>query len=127
MSGHAIPTGEVTRITFMLSLPDMARVDAALIPGKTYYRFATDDSIEDGELRPDEKLFEPLAQSLLGVFEAESDAASPGIEPLQFTLFVNNVRVTPATLTRATLRSFANLLADAHPEFGFMHSVIAAR
>ena len=39
----------IDRITFMLASDD-ARCDATLTPEKIYYRFLTEDSLEDGEL-----------------------------------------------------------------------------
>lgn len=108
----------VDRISFMLSLPDMARVDATLVPGKTYYRLATEDSLEDGELKSDGGSFNDFAADLLNTFSGGVEAPSD-ISPLKFSLFVNNRLAKPAVLNRHALLEFMQKLAEQHGEFDF--------
>ena len=55
---------ECRRLTVMMRVADVARADIALTPDRIYYRFATDDSIEDGELPASKEDFGALAARL---------------------------------------------------------------
>lgn len=116
----------VDRISFMLSLADVARVDATLVAGKTYYRFATDDSLEDGELAGSGETFNGFAAELLNAFSAGVEV-SGDITPLKFTLFVNNRIVQPAVLNHHTLLHFTEILASRHSEFDFAVNLVHSR
>lgn len=105
----------ITRITFMLANED-ARCDAMLTAERTYYRFMTEDSLEDGDLPGLGERFETEAEALLDCFRASPEISS-SIEPLRFQLFVNNVAVKPVTLNRSTLRAFTRHLAELYQEF----------
>lgn len=104
----------------MLSVADRARADVTLTPDKVYYRFATEDTLEDGELPgkyPD--VFGSFALKLLGSFRA-GVGVSASTDPVRFTLFVNNTKAIPEVLNDTTLREFINLLANAFDEFDFL-------
>jgi hypothetical protein len=109
----------VDRITFMLKIEDNARADVAMTPDKTYYRFATLDTLEDGELPGLGDNFGKFAEELLAAFNA-GVGTSANIDPVKFTLFVNNRVAQPVILNNDTLRVFINKLAAAHDEFGFL-------
>lgn len=109
----------MNRITFMISVPDQIRADVAMTEDKTYYRFATDDSIEDGELPGLKKEFDKFTEHLLESF-TPGIGITTDISPVKFTLFVNNVVVRPAVLNRDTLRAFISKLADKYNEFTFL-------
>jgi hypothetical protein len=109
----------IDRITFMLKIEDNARADVAMTPDKTYYRFATTDSLEDGELPGMGDKFGTFAEQLLASFNA-GVGTTASIEPVKFTLFVNNRIANPVILNNDTLRAFVNKLESAHDEFGFL-------
>jgi hypothetical protein len=109
----------VDRITFMLKIEDNARADVAMTPDKTYYRFATLDTLEDGELPGLNEKFGNFAEDLLSSFNA-GVGASADISPVKFTLFVNNRVAQPVILNNDTLRKFVSTLADKYDEFGFL-------
>ena len=60
---------EIKRLTIMLRVADVARADIMLVPERVYYRFATEDSLEDGELAavPD---FEAVTAELIEAAKA---------------------------------------------------------
>ncbi len=93
-----------------------ARCDATLTADKTYYRFMSEDSIEDGELPGLKECFESEVATLLDCFHASPELSS-SIEPLRFRLFVNNTLVHPVTLNRSSLRKFMSRLASLYIEF----------
>jgi hypothetical protein len=109
----------IDRITFMLKVEDNARADVAMTPDKTYYRFATLETLEDGELPGLGDNFGKFADDLLASFNAGVGTSS-SIDPVKFTLFVNNKIAQPVILNNDTLRSFVGKLASAHDEFGFL-------
>jgi hypothetical protein len=109
----------IDRITFMLKIEDNARADVAMTPDKTYYRFATVDTLEDGELPGLGDKFGAFAEALLASFNAGVGASS-SIDPVKFTLFVNNRIANPVILNNDTLRAFVSKLEGAHDEFGFL-------
>lgn len=101
----------------MLKVDDTARADLALTPERTYYRFATDSSIEDGELKAVEN-FDVLAAEII-------DAAIPleGEQPLssqvKLQMFVNN-RLSPEKPTEQSLRRLLRVIVPLSPEFSFL-------
>lgn len=115
--------GGVSRLTFMLKRGDEARVDAMLTADRTYYRFVTDDSAEDGDLPGAGDQFPTWIKELLDCFKP-AVGVTGDIKPLEFKLFVNNVAVTPTALNGDTLMRFAEVLASRHDEFGFVVSLI---
>lgn len=112
----------VDRLTVMLSVPDVGRADVAMTADKTYYRFATDDSIEDGELPG---LHERFSDAVLHALEAFSPGVNVAadIAPMRFTLFINNRSVAPAVLNPETLRTFTRRLANLYAEMAFVASL----
>lgn len=119
MSSPAVESDAVNRVSFMLSVPDTARADVTLTPERTYYRFATEDTMEEGELKAIADDFQSFTVRLLEVFKAGASIPS-SIEPVRFSLFVNNVHVRPEILNNATLRSFIRIMAESCPEMSFL-------
>ena len=113
---------DIKHVTVMMRIDDTARADISLTPDRSYYRFATDSSIEDGQLAPIAG-FEHVAQAVV-------DAARPleGERPLpsdlRFQLFVNNV-LTPAGATEESLSRVVEVLSPLTPEFSFLQGFIA--
>lgn len=103
----------------MLSVEGTARADVMLTADRTYYRFATVDSVEDGELPGHPDTFDAFAGELLAVFNDSTSDGAP-IDPVRFTIFVNSTRVTPLTLNNDTLRTFIEKMARYAEEFAFM-------
>lgn len=109
----------IERLTFMISYGDIARADIALTSDKCYYRFMTEDSIEDGELPGAHEEFETLAVQLCNIFKP-GVGISKDITPLHFTFFINNQSVTPAVLNHDTLRSWSEKLTEHYNEMSFL-------
>lgn len=106
------------RITVMMRVDDTARADMAFTADRTYYRFATDSSIEDGELAP-------LRFDLHELVDAATPRAdeTPLDAELQFRLFVNNLQTMTGT-TEQALRRLVDLLADNAAEFTFLRGFL---
>lgn len=108
---------DIRNITVMLMAGDEARVDIAITPARTYYRYATDSSIDDGELDVVEN-FETVAQSIV-------EAASPrdGEQPLdggvRLQFFVNN-RISSGRPTVQSLDRLIGVLMPLAAEFSFL-------
>lgn len=106
------------RLTLMLRADDTARADIALTPDRTYYRFATDSSIEDGELGPVGGDFDCVAAGLL-----EASAAREGEKPLdadmRVQIFEDN-RLLPTPVSEESVGRLADALAALAPEFTFV-------
>lgn len=107
----------IRRLTIMLREADVAQASLALTPERTYYRFATEDSIEDGELAPIAD-FAAVAQTI-----AEAALPQEGEHPLppetKMQVFVNNVVMRQAP-TRESMRRVVDLLMPLAPEFAFV-------
>jgi len=101
----------------MMRVEDTARADIALTHDRSYYRFATDSSIEDGELG--------AVADFTATATAIIDAALPrdGETPLpasvRFQLFVNN-RIAPEAATEQSLRRVIGIVEPLWPEFAFI-------
>lgn len=109
---------EIKRLTMMVRVDDTARADIALTPERTYYRFATDSSIEDGELAAIEGKFDAVAGSLVKAVEA-----LPGETPLpdevKMQIFVNN-RLHGIAASGQSLRRLVDALQPLAAEFAFL-------
>lgn len=110
---------DINRISFMFSVENRARADVMLSSDRTYYRFATEDSMEEGELPGNPEHFDEFARELLDVFRA-GVGVNASTDPVHFTLFVNNTRVTPEVLNNDTLRRFICRMARYADEFAFL-------
>lgn len=108
----------VDRLSFMLSVPDAARADVTMTPERTYYRFMTEDSLEDGELDGLHEKFGEFISETLGSFRAGVGVSAP-IDPVRLNMFVNNRKVEPEVLNNTTLRMFIRALMKGHDEFAF--------
>lgn len=106
------------RLTLMIGVADTARADIALTPERIYYRFATDESIEDGELPAAKEDFRTLSLRLLEAAEADKDE-TPVPDEVKVTLFVNNRRREIAVSEKSLRRLIEELCAVAD-EFMFL-------
>lgn len=113
----------IDRLTFMLAYADKARADVTLTADHCYYRFMTEDSLEDGELPGLREHFDEFSTRLCDVF-SPGVGASHDIGPVRFTLFVNNSRVEPVVLNNDTLALFAETLASEYDEMSFLRAII---
>lgn len=105
------------RITLMFKVVDRARADIALTPKRTYYRFATDDSIEDGELGAVNDFDAVMAEIIDAAMPREGE--SPLDSEVRFQLFVNN-RLAPEKPTEQSLRRVIRVLLPLNAEFAFL-------
>ena len=112
-------TAAVDRVSFMLSVTDVARADVTMTPEKTYYRFMTEDSLEDGELPGLKDDFAPTVSKAIEGFKAGVGVSSP-TDPVKFSLFLNNRKVIPEILNNGTLARFLDVLKTVYAEFSFL-------
>lgn len=101
----------------MLRVDDRAHASIALTPDRSYYRFATDDSIEDGELAP----VSDFASTALRIADAAlpQEGETPLSDGVRMQVFVNNVLMQQKP-TEQSLRRVVNLLAPLQAEFSFL-------
>jgi len=108
---------DINRVTLMMKVEDTARADVAITPERTYYRFATDLSIEDGELGAVEN-FKALAAELIDA-ALPRDSETPLPTDIKLQLFVNN-RLSPEQATEQSLRRILSVVVPISPEFSFL-------
>lgn len=109
---------EIKRLALMVRVSDDARADIALTPDRSYYRIATDDSIEDGELHA-VKDFENAARAVVEAYTPLPGDAALGAE-MRVQLFVNNRLQTPPA-TEGSLQRLIAAVAPLMPEFEFLY------
>lgn len=112
---------DINRITLMMRVEDTARADLALTPDRTYYRFATDSSIEDGELAAVENFAAVAAEIIDAAMPREGE--SPLATEVRLQLFVNN-RLSPEAPTEQSLRRVVRTVAPLAAEFSFLQGFI---
>lgn len=110
-------SADTNRITLMLRVDDRARADIALTPDRSYYRFATDSSIEDGELTAVAD-FAAASASIIDAY-MPNDNEQPLPADIRLQLFVNN-RLAPEAPTEQSLARVVDALIPLHPEFAFL-------
>ncbi len=106
----------------MMRVEDRARADLALTPERTYYRFATDSSIEDGDL-PAIADFETAATALLEAVKGADDE-KPLTGDMKVQIFVNN-RLDNSLITEQSLRRLVSSLEPHAAEFAFLRGFLA--
>ena len=104
---------------------DTARADIALTPERTYYRFATDSSIEDGELRKIDD-FESIALDIKAKATA-LDGEENLPEGIRMQLFVDNRLFVSHQngCSEQSLSRIIHILTSLLPEFEFLRGFIA--
>lgn len=106
------------RLTLMMRVEDTARADVALTPERTYYRFATDSSIEDGELAPAAD-FDTVAARI--VADASMRDGEALLDPkVKVQIFIDN-RLQNIQVSEQSLRRIADRMADLNQEFNFLN------
>lgn len=108
----------INRLTVMMRISDVARADIALTADRIYYRFATDDSIEDGELPPAKEDFNILADRLVSDLKANENECAINSE-VKVDIFVNN-RLSDINISEESLARFISRLCSLADEFGFL-------
>lgn len=113
-----IDVSNCRRLTLMLKIADTYRADIALTVDRIYYRFATDESIEDGELPPSKEDFAVLAALIVNDAEAKvgEDALS---EEVKVSVFVDN-RIADFKISEQSLRRMVRRLRAVAEEFAFL-------
>lgn len=109
---------ECNRLTIMMGVADMARADIALTPDRIYYRFATDESIEDGELPGPKDNFGRLTGDLLATAKA-GEGERPLSDGVKVTVFVDN-RLSDIKFSEESLRRLVHSLRHVAEEFAFI-------
>lgn len=105
------------KIVVMIMVDDVARADLLLSSSRTYYRFATDSSIEDGELKGIER-FESIAGDILDVVSGEVESGDVSHD-VRLQLYFDN-RLMPFKATEESLGRLIDILSALFPEFGFL-------
>ena len=109
---------DCNRLTVMMRVADTARADIALTPERIYYRFATDDTIEDGELPAPKEDFSVLAESIVKDAEA-NEGETPLGDDMKVEIYVDN-RVSSIKVSEQSLRRLINRLKGVAEEFAFL-------
>ncbi len=107
----------INRITLMMRVEDTARADIALTAERSYYRFATDSSIEDGELGAVADFTATAAAIIDAAMPHDDEMPLP--DSVRFQLFVNN-RIAPEAATEQSLRRVIGVVSPLWPEFSFL-------
>lgn len=107
---------EINKLTLMFAAGDIARADILLSPDRIYYRFATDDSIEDGQLPPYSGDFATLAADIVSSLPVGKNAADGSVK---MTLFVDN-KLSGVTSEAEAIRRTVDRLCDVADEFAFL-------
>ncbi len=102
----------------MVRADDTARADIALTQERTYYRFATDSSIEDGELAPVTEDFEQTAGRLIEAASAH-DSEAPLPDDIRVQIFTDN-RLRNISVSEQSLARLTDALIGLAPEFAFL-------
>lgn len=100
----------------MFAADDIARADILLSADRIYYRFATDDSIEDGQLPPYKGDFAAFANEIVSELD---NAKSTGDDSVKMTVFVDNKLATNTTDCETIAKTVATLCTVAD-EFAFL-------
>lgn len=108
------------RLSLMVRVADAARADIALTPERTYYRFATDDSIEDGELAPIQDDFETILADIKAGASAR-EGERPLAADVRAQLFEDN-RLCTAPWSEESLHRVIATVAPLTPEFAFLRA-----
>lgn len=109
-------------LAVMIMVNDTARADVSLTPSRTYYRFATDSSIEDGQIAPVADFADITAKV------CEAITARSGERPLprgvRIQLFDDN-RLSRIEVSEESLRRAVAILDGLAPEFTFLRGFLA--
>ena len=106
------------RLTIMMRVADTARADVALTSDRVYYRFATEETIEDGELPAPKEEFGVLAEDIVKEAEAKEGETSLGSD-MKVEIYVDN-RVSGIKVSEQSLRRLVNRLKGIAEEFAFL-------
>ncbi|MDE6240200.1 MAG: hypothetical protein K2M54_09490 [Muribaculaceae bacterium] len=109
---------ECNRLTIMIGAADTARADIALTPERIYYRFATDESIEDGGLPGSKDDFGKLTSDLL-VAATAGESERPLADGVKVTVFVDN-HLSDIKFSEESLRRLVHSLRHVAEEFAFL-------
>lgn len=109
---------DCSRLTIMMRVADTARADIALTPDRVYYRFATEETIEDGELPAPKEAFATLAENIVSDAEAKEGETALGSE-MKVEIYVDN-RVSGIKISEQSLRRLVNCLKGVAEEFAFL-------
>lgn len=112
---------EIKSLTIMMMVADTARADLAFAKDRTYYRFATDSSIEDGSLAACADIPALVAQVQSAAESAEGEGPLPADVRVQ--IFVNN-RQQAIQLSEASLRRLVAILEPFASEFAFLRGFL---
>ena len=106
------------RLTIMMRAGDVARADMALTPERIYYRFATDESIEDGELPPAKEDFDLLSERLVAALTANGGEQNLA-DDMSVKIFIDN-RLSDIRISEASMRRLVAELRSVAEEFAFL-------
>lgn len=101
---------------------DIARADIAMTPNRTYYRFATDSCVDQGEIRAIQD-FERFAEDFF--IQAEPKAGEASLpEDVKIRIFSEN-RIVNVNHTEESLKRIVELLIPLSEEFIFLKGFIS--
>ena len=112
---------DINRLTLMLRVTDVARADIMFTPERIYYRFATEDSLEDGELAPLSD-FAVTTSSLVEVAKGRANE-TPLAQNVLMQVFVNN-RLSSEAASEQSLSRLIRALLPITAEFQFLQGFL---
>jgi len=105
----------------MLSVRDKARADIAISADRIYYRFATADTVDEGDLPgPGEELDLFVARLSEGLRPAEGETPIAD-DDFSAKLFIDNRQQTGFVLTPESIRRGTTLLRSRDDAFAFLY------
>lgn len=112
---------EIKSLTIMMMVADTARADLAFAKDRTYYRFATDSSIEDGSLAACADI--PALVARVQKAATATEGEKPLEADVRVQIFINN-RQQAIQLSEASLRRLIAILEPHASEFAFLRGFI---
>lgn len=108
------------RYTLMISVRDKARADIAISADRIYYRFATEDTADEGDLPGPGEQLELLVARLNDALRPVEGEAPITDNDFSAKLFVDNKLQPNLNLTSGAVRRLANLLRARDDAFAFI-------
>lgn len=106
----------------MVMAADIARADIAMTADRTYYRFATESTLEHGEIKGVNEFDRFAEKFLAAVMPNEGEAQLE--QSVKVQVFADN-RIMNVSHTEQSLRRAVGFLSQIAPEFEFLEGFLA--
>ena len=109
------------RYTLMISARDKARADIAISADRIYYRFATEDTADEGDLPGPGDEFDLFVARLVEALSPKDGEATITDAYFSARLFIDNKLQPGFKLSPESLRRASNLLRTRDDAFAFIN------